>query len=162
MGIVVSKLVDLSTRLVSNEAPERKGGVFTYLPREGSEMQSYRVGVIADEDLVKFFRFSREKVHRALADWMRNPDTVSSWETRDEEMQRYGGGILINHPEAGQDYRPGALAFSGLKEHVDEAISIVAARDFGLITPGQARRIVTISGNTKVWPELVAAYEAAT
>ncbi|MFA5644582.1 MAG: hypothetical protein WC928_03610 [Patescibacteria group bacterium] len=78
-------------------------------------------GEIPDEKREKYFEFSQEKAKRLFENFSKKGHTTS-FQSRDEEKQQYGGAIYIN-------YHSGAiiLSFSGMPELIDEAIMIVLA-----------------------------------
>ena len=153
---MADELVKLSTTLDSNEAPERKGGVVLWAPKNMSSVQLARVGEVPNSgEWFLYERFAQEKAHRVYADFMRRPEhIVSSWQTRDKEIERYGGAVLFPASKLeGVDI----ISFSGLKEHVDEAVSLKIGRELGLCYDGLVNEVINVSGN-KVYPELVQAY----
>jgi hypothetical protein len=160
---ITEKLVRLSAGLPSNEAPERAGGYLTIgmeTPGRVTRIYSFPIGVMPSADgdetnLEELYRnFSREKFHRLQADWHRDHSIVSSWQTRDVEMHRYGGGVLLLPEGCNNDGSHYIITFSGLKEHVDEATSLVLGRQLGLTQPDREKRIVQISDN-KVFDEML-------
>ena len=141
------ELVELSTGLRSNPDPSRKAGFVTSWTF-GQEMFSGSVGDIPTPEKVDDYRaFSREKAFRVQADMMREPaTTVSSWQTRDVNMRRYGGGVICNMD--GDRNKPHAIyTFSGLKEPVDEAVSLALALEYGGADDALVKGVVEISNN---------------
>jgi len=162
---IVSRLVDISTRLPSNLAQDRIGGVLTIgsFSRVGvvEHLHSIDIGEVADNDKSGLYlRFSREKAYRLLADWLRDPSSISSWQTRDPEINRYGGSVLF--PANEQDpLNPGLhqlVSFSGLKEHVDEAVSLTLGYDARLADDDYVRKVIEISENP-VFYEMLEAWQ---
>lgn len=155
LRITANKLVYLSTKLPSNEAPERKGGELTIALRDMGEIRIVPVGTVMDMDKASMYkRFSQEKAHRLYSDWLRNPETISSWQTRQEEIDRYGGAVLFYDSNSA----PGIISFSGLKEHVDEAVSLSIGKAQGWIDDNLIGKIIRVSKNL-VFPEMWDAYE---
>lgn len=149
------RLVDLSTRLSSNKEPQRKGGVLTVARglKDITAMQSVLVGTVTNsEKLEKYERFSREKLYRLQADWLRDPNILSSWWTRDPEINRYGGAVAL-------PYGAGHLiiSFSGLLEHVDEAVSLMIGHKEGIAREDYVQKIIEMSQNS-VFSEMLQAY----
>lgn len=157
---VTEQLVDISTRLPSNEAPERAGGYLTIGADGLHVMRSIPIGTVTIPDKLSAYReFSQEKAFRLQADWLRDHSIVSSWFTRNEAIRRFGGAVLLQDPEicpVGSHY---ILSFSGLKEHVDEAVALTLGTHLGLATDESVGRIVRESENP-VFPEMLEAYMA--
>ena len=93
------------------------------------------VGTVSDDAAAASYRvFAQEKALRLLS----RPDDVSSFQSRDESEQRWGGAI-----------RAGSyiLSFSGLPELMDEALMLAVALHLGLIDRVEAERIAALSHN---------------
>jgi len=148
-------LVDLTTRMKSNPASERTGGYLSMAIGGPQNMQSCKIGRVPDpSEWGVYKKFSQEKIYRATADWLRDPKTFSSWQTRDEKMERYGGAILL--PNLDRDF-PHAISFSGLKEHCDEAIALLIGQHLNLSSPEQVDRIIRYSNN-RIYREMIEAF----
>ena len=92
----------------------------------------------------KYLRFSQEKAHRLYSDWLRDPASVSSWQTRQPEIDRYGGAVLFS---SCQEYC-NIISFSGLNELSDEALSLTLGYHLGFETNSEfAERVINISKN---------------
>jgi hypothetical protein len=78
-------------------------------------------GEIPDEKREKYFEFSQEKAKRLFLNFTEKGHTTS-FQSRDEDKQQYGGAIYVN-------YHAGAiiLSFSGMPELIDEAMMITLA-----------------------------------
>lgn len=78
-------------------------------------------GEMPDEKREKYFELSQEKAKRLFENFSKKFHTTS-FQSRDEENQQYGGAIYAN-------YRSGAiiLSFSGMPELIDEAMMIALA-----------------------------------
>lgn len=74
-----------------------------------------QVGEQPEASRIRSFGFCQEKAQRLLA----HPDHVSSWQSRNEAAQSYGGAIRCG------DY---AFSFSGLPELADEAMMLTLLR----------------------------------
>ena len=111
------------------------------------------VGIVGDpERLEAYRRFAQEKAHRLYADWLRNPTgTLSSWQTRDENIHRSGGAVLF--PRSIQGDYLSIVSFSGLKEAVDEAISLMLGNYRSMSSSEHNQRVVAASNNL-VFPEM--------
>lgn len=140
------ELVDLSTKLKSNPDPSRNSGYVTYWAL-GQTMFSAGIGSLLPASADAYKAFSREKTFRVQADMMREPTTtVSSWQTRDTDMSRYGGSVICNLD--GDRNKPHEIySFSGLKEHVDEAVSLSLALEYGRVNNAFVQKVLDISKN---------------
>jgi hypothetical protein len=78
-------------------------------------------GEIPEEKREKYFELSQEKAKRVFENFSKKGHTTS-FESRDEDKQQYGGAIYVN-------YHSGAiiLSFSGMPELIDEAMMITLA-----------------------------------
>ena len=151
--VVARKLVRISRGLPSNTEKKKAGGVLTLALDGMSDRHVIEVGKIASEKGDKYTRLSQEKAFRLYADWLRNPrQTVSSWQTRQPEMDRWGGAVL---------FRPAGscniISFSGLTELCDEALSLLVGYKLGFPEEaGWAKRFTDISKNEafyEMWRE---------
>jgi len=142
-------LVRTSRKLESNPDPERSGGYLTWGVCNHSARFSARVGTLTDiTKWDKYMALSQEKALRVMADYQRGPDlAISSWQSRDATMERYGGAVLFNLHGGSGENAVDIIAFSGLDEHVDEAVSLALGRDFGLVDEEFVKRVLEISGN---------------
>lgn len=92
------------------------------------------------------------------SDWLRDPEnTISSWQTRNRDDNRYGGAVLFN-PNKNPDRSGDIISFSGLTEEMDEALSLVLGGYAGIKTPIIRDRVLEISGNHNAYNELAAAF----
>ncbi len=82
----------------------------------------------------KYCNFAQEKAQR-LSD---HPDHLSSWQTRDESADQYGGSVRGESLIA---------SFSGLPEHADELLVVQVMLQSGQINYPRAREIAEISDN---------------
>lgn len=113
----------------------RRGGYLCVTRRtDGRMLLIASIGVFPQEKAERYFRFCQEKASRLLA----HEGHISSWQTRDEKLDQYGGAIV-----AGKYI----LSFSGLPELADELIMMGLAQTAGLISPAEARAIAEISQN---------------
>lgn len=141
-------LVDLGRELelftsLLPETEESRGGCFCLLgsvnPRAPLLIATF--GTQIPERRERSFLFCQEKAARLLS--RASAGDVSSWQSRDEKMGRYGGAVL---------YRGTAFSFSGLPEQADEAVMLHVLRDaenWGMPRPQESylRQIAQISGN---------------
>lgn len=116
--------------------PDKHGGYLCIATRTGKVLSIFLVGNVCDETKASIYRgFCHEKALR-LAN---NPEHISSWESRDERAQYYGGAICVNTL---------IFSFSGFSEHWDEACMITLAGLTGqCIKDYIYQRIREISGN---------------
>jgi hypothetical protein len=130
LGNLIPEAVDLIND------PKRKGGYLCVTMPTGTPLCVLIVGEVEPEEKAqKYFEFCQEKAKRLAA----NAGHVSSWQSRDESQNRYGGAI-----------RTGKfiLSFSGFPEDWDEACMVVAAQQCGFEI--NLPLIKKISGNTKI------------
>jgi hypothetical protein len=100
---------------LNGEAP-KKGGHMCVARPDNEVILVTRLGVVEDRARAdRTLSFCQEKVRRLSA----NPNDVSSYQTRDPDNNKYGGGIRL---EDGMLY-----AFSGLPELWDEAAMVTLA-----------------------------------
>lgn len=121
----------------------RTGGYFCFIGWGPALKAVFAVGRVADaEKRRQYIAFCQEKCWR-LAE---RPNDISSWETRDEPAERYGGGIRVGgtDPYAAS---AGWFAFSGLPEHADEALVLLMLLKLRSHAVEKAFAIATISGN---------------
>lgn len=121
------------------ETDGRSGGYFGLFPkvrshRLGTPVVFQIIGRINPNKRGLAKRRAQEKPRRLN----QHPDQVSSYQSRDEKQDRWGGAI------ATRNYY---LSFSGLPELCDEALTLIVARTLGLLNDRQARRIAGISKN---------------
>lgn len=77
-----------------------------------------------------------EEKARRLA---QNPQHLSSWQSRDEKLDRWGGAIRV------PDY---IISFSGLPELADEALMLKTALVLRVIDLRYANKVADLSNNT--------------
>lgn len=154
---IAVKLVGLSTELVSNPDRKMAGGIITWAPDNLGSIHSARVGDVSDSyKWDSYRRFSQEKVYRTHAAFLISPDTtISSWQTRDKDEKKYGGAILFD--QAGAKDSKEIISFSGLKEPVDEAVSLVIGHELRHVSDDFVRQVIEVSGN-EVYHDLLQAY----
>ncbi|MFA6340729.1 MAG: hypothetical protein WCX27_00610 [Candidatus Paceibacterota bacterium] len=99
-----------------------------------------RIGHIPGGKEEKYLRFSLEKGERLF----KNRDHNSSWQSRDDKKEHYGGAIRV--------VRGIPLSFSGLSEHGDETILLVPSVMLNLLTAKEAKWISGFSNNNFLEP----------
>lgn len=108
-GIVACALTHIQV-----SQPDKKGG-YICLATPTRVFATFMVGEVSDDQKANdYHQFCMEKARRLG----QNPDHVSSWESRNENANQYGGAVKVG------DF---IFSFSGFSEHWDEAVSIVLA-----------------------------------
>ncbi len=155
---MAGELVRLSTGLVSNPDPQRTGGAITWAFGHLSTIRSARVGRISvPSKREDYLRFSQEMVYRTYAAFLREQGTtISSWQTREESMKKYGGEILFSPAE--DKILKEAISFSGLDEHVCEAVSLVIGHELRQASDDHIKKVIAISNN-QVYHELLQTFK---
>jgi len=143
--VVANSLVSISQKLPSNANPDRSGGILTIGLDNLSVRHVLEIGNYTPREKERYLRFSQEKAYRVCADWLRDQDnTISSWQTRQPEIDRYGGAVLFS---SCQEYC-NIISFSGLNELSDEALSLTLGYHLGFETNSEfAERVINISKN---------------
>lgn len=130
-------MVEEFSKIKGNPKPDRKGGFFVMRDNAaGIILLKMPIGEIDPEKTLKYARFAQEKGKRLYQN--QSLGHVSSWESRDEEAEKYSGAILAGHL---------ILSFSGLPEWGDEAVILVLALRFDWINEQQVKTIIQISEN---------------
>ena len=110
----IAYLVEECANLPNNPNPEKKSGYFTVFRKEdGRLLLAAQIGECPSDKYEKYQLFSYEKGARVY-----KRDDLSSWTSRDESKNKWGGAISTD------DF---ILSFSGLPELADEAVVLVAA-----------------------------------
>ncbi|MEK6891414.1 MAG: hypothetical protein AABX03_04745 [Nanoarchaeota archaeon] len=148
---VTEALVKISQKAPSNNRQEKEGGFLTLVLGDFKKMRIFEIGNYDHSKRDKYASFSQEKAHRVYSDWLRNKTAVSSWQTRQPEIDRYGGAVLF-----GYDYfKRGVsvplhdiVSFSGLSEASDEAVSAMLGYGFLPQVDDEAlKKIANVSKN---------------
>jgi hypothetical protein len=153
-----SQLVEISRSLPSNPEPHRAGIHLTLATRYFAEATDIDIGTVPDKaKRDKYQRLAREKAFRLEADWCRDPEhTVSSWQTRDDKLERYPGAVLI--PIQSDIHYHWIISASGfVTGALDEALSLTLGYALGVANEDTTRRIARVSNNL-VFPEMLGAY----
>ncbi len=156
---VANSIIEISQNLPSNANPEKTGGYLTIGLDGFSEKHILEIGRYDSAKKEKYRIFSQEKAYRLYSEWLKNPiEAFSSWQTRDEKADKYGGAVLFNTLE--DEARPSCdiISFSGLNEHTDEASSLTLGHYLGLATDETTQRIITISNN-RVFDEMFSIFK---
>ncbi len=142
--LILRTVMDIAEGLIpyinnkNPDGPTRTGGVLRVWQRvdEGGpylEVLMCSIGELGVK-LPTYLQFSLEKGERLIT----HPDHVSSWQSRDEAAEQYGGAIRCG---------PFVLSFSGLPEAWDETVLLLAAAKLSLTDAAQEYAILTVSAN---------------
>lgn len=152
-----SALVAISRELKGNPSPEKEGGYLTVVPSGFSEgVHVLEIGSFPEEKYDKYRSLSAEKASRVFANWLRAPfnersrdDVVSSYQTRDPDLNMWGGAVVFDSRTNFEVVRyPNIVSFSGLSELADEALSYVIGRSLHYGEgPDLLQKIKDTSGN---------------
>jgi len=145
LTILTSRLIAVSQRLEHNPNREKEGGILTVGLDGFAQKYCLEVRTFPWKKRDRYTRLSQEKAYRAYAHCLRRPGVaVSSWQTRDDKDERWGGAVLF--PPLGA--LANVISFSGLAEVTDEAVALTLGYKLGLVTdPQYAVRVTQISGN---------------
>jgi len=150
---IVTETLETFLALPGGSKSESIGGYFTVMSvKTGLVLLIVPIGEMFPEKIQKYFELSQEKARRLLAN---QPHGISSWQTRDTELYKYGGAVKISTELGGDEKGEGLiLSFSGLPEYGDEAIMLYTAiRGFDSDVL-EAMKIAKISGNPFLIPLL--------
>ncbi len=136
-GLDLHRFVDSATHFaheaMKREGAETTGGYFCVADKDtGTPLLTFVVGS------PKVGTGTRHNAQEKCLRIAQNAEHISSWQSRDTDLKKYGGGIRI------KDY---IIAYSGDKEHFDEAICIAVAKELGRINIDTALAIMVISQN---------------
>ena len=108
----------------------RQGGFLCIKDSFGKTVLVAMLGEVSDsEKALKYMAFCQEKAQRLHLNVANGH--ISSWQSRNEQEEKYGGGII--------DSKGRIFAFSGLSEHLDEALSLDIARQLDDSSLGRSR-----------------------
>ena len=140
-----NSFVDLSRNLLSNEKPEKAGGYLLIGLDDLSVKEILKIGECDPKKISKYVTIVQEKAYRLYADWLRDSTSVSSWQTRDPDMNRWGGAVLFGANAGNSDRN--IISFSGLTEAADEAVSLALGKNLGFANSDYLERVAEISNN---------------
>jgi hypothetical protein len=123
-----SMILTILAKVIDVFETDRTGGFLTI--QAGKVVGIVPFGIIPPEKLEKYHRLSQEKVRRLLADVNANSKNETSYATRNEEMDQWGGAILASNGYL--------VSFSGLPELADETLSLLYAIYKNWIRPTEA------------------------
>lgn len=130
-----------SADLPENEAPERQSGYLcVYLMSEGGDKSQLilhqAIGDVPADKVRSYREVSKNKCWTLSVN--RSQGHVSTFQSRDPANNKWAGGIVVGNL---------AVAFSGLKELVDEAVVLTACVQCHLLKKEEALAIAKISDN---------------
>jgi hypothetical protein len=126
----VHRVVQLA---MAREGAETTGGYFCVADKHtGTPLLTFVVGQ------PKVGTGTRHNAQEKCLRISQNPGHISSWQSRDFDNKKYGGGIITSLY---------IIAYSGDKEHHDEAICVAVAKELGQINVDDALAISVISQN---------------
>lgn len=137
----VERILKETAKTLKKEGKEpRNYGYLTIRRRRDSRVLFLaQIGECPSDKADKCMELSQEKGKRLHWHSIRaHGSHLSSWQTRDEKVLRYGGAICAGRL---------ILSFSALPELNDEAAMAELAYDMGLISLRMCRRIAKISKN---------------
>jgi hypothetical protein len=128
-----------------SDKPSQTGGCFRIWQSQRAGWNYLEVAVMCVGELLTelpdYLYFSHEKAERLA----KHPILISSWQTRVEMLQMYGGAI-----RCGQFI----LSFSGFPERWDEILMLLVARRCQLIDEDQQAAILQVSRNEELMRRL--------
>lgn len=134
--------VDLST-----DHTFRTGGYAVIMNLADGSYYQFPVGILQPGKLEKYMKFSMEKARRLRCRVLgAHPNEFSSWQSRDEAKERWGGSIITGRRRD----RPSSrwiFSFSGLPQLADEAFSLAFAVYLRKMTGETAMNIADFSEN---------------
>jgi len=149
--LVVREVIAAVERIVAEvikraKLKDRTGGYFCLLNHATGEflIRPRVIGMVTDRAKRRKYQYlcMEKAIRLSVMEDERGVD-VTSWQSRDEEKQRYGGAVLTE-----TDY---IFSFSGLPELCDEAAMIIAAVKSGQMSYGRARKCARFSNNLVDW-----------
>jgi hypothetical protein len=137
-----------------NPKPDRVGAYLSVFDKSQQKMLFViELGYCKPEMADRWFHYSLEKLERLWSN--RSKGHISSWQSRDKGMYKYGGAITA--PEDSKGLKEGHKligSIAGLTDHSEEAILLVIWLKFAWLTMDDAKRIAQISGN-RLFKELL-------
>jgi hypothetical protein len=127
------------TSLPGDRLEGRSGGYFCLATNAGHPLLLMLVGTIPEEKAQKYLSFAQEKARR-LGFFK---DHSSSWQTRSDVNEMYGGAVRLGTTLAGSFI----FSFSGLPEMWDEVLSLAIALRFFSNNDEVAQAALTIAGD---------------
>jgi hypothetical protein len=141
VGDLIGKLREEFEKLQKEKCPDRPGGYFCFA--DGATGQIYviaRLGDPASAKAEKYMSLCQEKAFR-LSQHDRH---ASSWQSRDEDLDRFGGAIRGHAQRMSGVFQPVILSFSGLTEACDEELMIALGLRLGMLHRFQAEAIAEL------------------
>ena len=117
----------------------KEGGMFCLIKESTGELmvEPTLIGTINNGKQDKYAKLCVEKANRLRTERAKNSHWLS-WQSRDPENEMWGGAFCDGDC---------IWSFSGLNEHQDEAVVIIAAHLDGRIMNGEPQALAEISDN---------------
>lgn len=148
---VVEEVTKRFISLSENPKPEQTGGYIVVLEKENRKILLITEVGVCPPDMLRCIDVAQEKVQR-LFDHL-DQGHFSSWQSRELENRKYGGGITTPPDSMGTEKGKEVIgAISGFVEYGDEAVTLITWMVFRWVTLGEAKKIVAISGNNLFEP----------
>lgn len=124
---------DCKELCIDKDGNERTGGYMVVYSDKGIPLASGKIGLPPSQDCIKYLRNANEKAHRLSIN-----KHCSSFASANEDLERYGGGIRLEHF---------IVAVSGFPPLTDEFISSIAAYQSDAASLDELQIIGEISKN---------------
>jgi hypothetical protein len=130
-----------------NPKPDRVGAYLSVFDKSQQKiLLVIELGYCKPEMADRWFHYSLEKLERLWSN--RSKGHVSSWQSRDPGMYKFGGAITSPDDARGQKEGHRLIgSIAGLTDHGEEAILLVIWLKFNWLTMEDAKKIANISGN---------------
>lgn len=139
-GDLLGKMIPVFDGIRKDLCANRPGGYFCFADgRSGNPFLIAKIGDPPWPKSEKYLLLCIEKVRRLAA----FPGHISSWQTRDESLDHFGGAIRAKAPLINGELSPVILSFSGLTEEADEMFMVRLALRFEMIDADDAEKIIT-------------------
>jgi hypothetical protein len=130
-----------------NPKPDRVGAYLSVFDKSQQKiLLVLELGSCKAEMADRWFHYSLEKLERLWGN--RSKGHITSWQSRDKGMFKYGGAITA--PDDSQGLKEGHKligSIAGLTDHGEEAILLVIWLKFSWLAMEDAKKIAQISGN---------------
>ncbi|MBX2866395.1 hypothetical protein KTR10_00325 [Candidatus Kaiserbacteria bacterium] len=129
---------DIAVAVLTDEHNrERSGGVFHLRTAAGTELYNKLFRDVLEEKEEKYHRIAAEKTARLA----QHTGHILSWESRNEALEQYQGGVRAPNGLIG--------SFSGFTAEEDEVIVLWAFNKMGWMSDEEVLEAVSISSNTR-------------
>jgi hypothetical protein len=130
-----------------NPKPDRVGAYLSIFDKSQQKiLLVIELGYCKPEMADRWFHYSLEKLERLWNN--RSKGHISSWQSRDKGLYKYGGAITA--PDDSKGLKEGHKligSMAGLTDHGEEAILLVMWLKFKWLTLEDEKKITHISGN---------------